>query len=278
MFQLNNISPRWFAWFRSILGLYLCVHFVPLIPYAGEVWGAQGLLPDAQVNLTYGVLPDVLSHFSDFQLRIAISAMAVMSLVLASGYFRPLAALFLWIGWVLLFNRNNFIGNPSLAFVGWLLLVCAAVPRGERKWFARTSAPEWQFPKMLFTASWILMACAYTISGLDKLKAPGWRDGIAMHHLLVNPLARPSSLRDIFVQAPSGVLAAMTYSVLFIEIAFMPLAIFRFTRKWIWLAMVLLHLGILVFVDFADLTAGMLLIHVFTFDLGWFKWTAKWAS
>ena len=278
MFRINNISPQWFAWFRSILGIYLCIHFIPLIPYADEVWGTHGLLPNAQANLTYGVLPDVLSQVSDAQIQIIVASMAALSLVLASGYFRSLVAILLWMGWVLLFNRNNFISNPSMAFVGWLLLVCAAVPEGERKWFDKKTALGWQFPQLLFIASWILMACAYTISGWDKLKSPSWCEGIAMHHLLVNPLARPSALRDMLLQAPSWLIAAMTYSVLFVEMAFLPLSIFRFTRKWIWLAMVLLHLGILVFVDFADLTAGMLLIHVFTLDLSWFKWTAKWGS
>jgi hypothetical protein len=274
MFRINNISPQWFACFRSILGIYLCIHFIPLIAYSGEVWGAHGLLPDARVNLTYGVWPDVLSHFNDLQIQILIIAMTVLSAVLASGYLRPIIALFLWMGWVALFNRNNFIGNPSLPFIGWLLLVCAVVPSGERRWFEKRTKSDFQFPNMLFVASWIIMAAAYTISGIDKLNAPGWCDGTAISHLIVNPLARNSELREILLQCPTWLLAMMTYSVLLIEIAFLPLALFNSTRKWIWLAMVLAHLGILVIVDFADLTLGMLMIHVFTFDPTWWKWSA----
>jgi hypothetical protein len=271
MFQVNNITAKGFAWFRSILGVYLCIHFIPLIPYAGEVWGPHGLLPDASVNLTYGVLPDVLSHLGAGQLSVLIGILAVLSLVLASGYARPWVALLLWLGWVALFNRNNFIGNPSLAFIGWLLLVCAVVPSGERRWLDRSANVDWQFPRLLFVAAWIIMAAAYTISGIDKLKAPGWCDGSAMHHLLVNPLARPSALRDWMLSAPSGILSFMTYAVLSVEILFFPLALFTRTRRWIWLAMVVTHLGILVFVDFADLTLGMLMIHVFTFDPAWWR-------
>lgn len=271
MFRVNTISAKGFAWFRSILGVYLCIHFIPLIPYAAEVWGNHGLLPDASVNLTYGVLPDVLSHLSDGQLSALIGLLAALSLLLASGYARPWVALLLWLAWVLLFNRNNFIGNPSLAFIGWLLLVCAVVPTGERRWLDRPSKAEWHFPRMLFVAAWIIMAAAYTVSGLDKLKAPGWCDGSAMHHLLVNPLARPSAPREWMLTAPEWILSAMTYAVLCVEISFFPLAIFTRTRRWIWLAMVLTHLGILVFVDFADLTLGMLMIHAFTYDPLWWK-------
>jgi hypothetical protein len=274
MFQLNNITPKSFAWFRSILGLYLLVHFVPLIPWAGEVWGKTGLVPDARVNLTYGVLPDVLSHFSDLQIQIMIIAMTVLSAVLASGYWRPIIALLLWMGWVLLFNRNNFIANPSLPFIGWLLLVCAVVPSGERRWFEKSVQSDWTFPRLLFIASWGIMAASYSISGFDKLKALSWCDGSAMWHLLENPLARPSPLRDWLLQAPQAILQTMSYAVLLVELSFLPLAIFASTRKWIWLAMVLTHMGILIFVDFADLTMGMLMIHVFTFDPTWWKFEA----
>ena len=62
-----------------------------------------------------------------------------------------------------------------------------------------------------------------------------------------------------------------TWAVLFIEMAFLPLALFKPTRKWIWLAMIVMHLGILLIVDFADLTLGMLMIHWFTFDSNWLK-------
>jgi predicted DCC family thiol-disulfide oxidoreductase YuxK len=37
------------------------------------------------------------------------------------------------------------------------------------------------------------------------------------------------------------------------------------------LAMIAMHLGILLLVDFADLTLGMLMIHAFTFDASWLK-------
>jgi len=43
----------------------------------------------------------------------------------------------------------------------------------------------------------------------------------------------------------------------------------RELASWCW--MVAMHLGILFVVDFADLTFGMLMIHLFTFDPDWLK-------
>jgi hypothetical protein len=58
--------------------------------------------------------------------------------------------------------------------------------------------------------------------------------------------------------------------VLALELLAFPLALFRPTRKWIWLGIVGMHLGILCIVDFADLTTGMLMIHLFTYNPSWF--------
>jgi hypothetical protein len=41
------------------------------------------------------------------------------------------------------------------------------------------------------------------------------------------------------------------------------------TRPLMWLAMVGMHIGILALVSFADLSAGMLMLHFFTFDSRW---------
>jgi predicted DCC family thiol-disulfide oxidoreductase YuxK len=60
-----------------------------------------------------------------------------------------------------------------------------------------------------------------------------------------------------------------TWGVLAAELLFAPLALWKKSRPWIWLTMIVLHLGIVLMVDFADLSVGMLMIHLFTFDPAW---------
>ena len=103
------------------------------------------------------------------------------------------------------------------------------------------------------------------------MQSPSWADGSAVHHLLENPLARDWDLRLFFLALPDGVLKGMTWIILFIEVAFLPLVIWKRTRFAAWLLMIGMHLGILLLVDFADLTVGMLMIHWFTFDARWLK-------
>ncbi|MFN0031087.1 MAG: HTTM domain-containing protein [Flavobacteriales bacterium] len=268
----QTYSAKQFGIFRVVLAMYMCIHFLLLVGFAPEMWSNAGMLADEKLNLTYGVFPNLLNTFdTPFQTQVFVIAMAMLSALLAIGIGRRWVALLLWLGWVMLFNRNNFISNPSMPFVGWLLLVMAVVPHGESFALLPKKKADWQMPRILLYGAWIIMALSYTISGIDKLNAPSWCDGSGMRHLLENPLARNSDLRTMLLNAPEVVLQIFSYIVLAIEITFLPLCLFAKGRKWAWTLMVALHLSILVVVDFADLTIGMMMIHVFTYDPSWFR-------
>jgi predicted DCC family thiol-disulfide oxidoreductase YuxK len=106
-------------------------------------------------------------------------------------------------------------------------------------------------PGSLFLAAWVVMASGYTYGGASKLVDLSWADGTALYGV------------------PPVLMRLATWSALGFELLFAPLALSRRLRPWIWLAMVGMHLGLLVMVDFADLTFGMLLVHFFTFDPAW---------
>ena len=175
---------------------------------------------------------------------------------------RP-AALGSWAISALLYTRDPLIANPALPFIGLLLLVHACFPEheeGARPWHRLTSP---------YGLVFVVLALGYTYSGVTKLASPSWLDGSALRHVLENPLARPGVLRAALLTAPPALLSAMTYGVLALEVAFAPLCLLRRTRPLVWTAMVGMHLGILMLVDFADLTWGMLLVHAHTFDPAW---------
>jgi predicted DCC family thiol-disulfide oxidoreductase YuxK len=124
-------------------------------------------------------------------------------------------------------------------------------------------------PESVFRAAWIVMAVGYTYSGLTKLASPSWLDGSALRHVLENPLARPGALRDLLLALPAPALGVLTWGTLALEIAFAPLSLAARARRWLWAAMLALHLGLIALVDFADLSLGMVMLHLFTFDPAW---------
>lgn len=272
--HVKALPPVQFALFRIVFGFYLLQHFVLLLPWGGELFSAAGVLPRPEVNATHGLWPNPLATTwggSPAFVTFFLVALCGLSLLFLLGVFRRPAALLLWFGWACLFNRNNLISNPSLPYVGLILLACVLVPEGEPLRFSRrASAPsDWFFPAWLFHGVWFLMAAGYTFSGLVKLGSPSWIDGTAFRHLIDNPLARPGAIRDLYLGFPDWLLALHTWAVLALEILFLPLALWKSGRWAAWSLMLAMHLGIIVMVDFADLSFGMVMLHVFTFDPDW---------
>jgi predicted DCC family thiol-disulfide oxidoreductase YuxK len=268
---MNNASTTaWqFTFFRILFGIYLAVHFAMLAPFAPELFGSEGMMGNPALNPTAGIFPNPLDlHVPGTILTMGMEALAICSLLFAAGALRRTMAVLLWFGWTALFHRNNLISNPSIPYIGLLLLLSVLVPAGEPLSFARRAA-EWEMPRWVVRCAWILMAAGYTFSGITKLASPSWIDGSAMGYLLENPLARPGIARSGMLHLPALCLQLLTWLTLLVELAFLPLALWGKSRPWIWLTLVLMHLGIILVVDFADLSLGMLMIHAFTFDRRW---------
>ncbi len=268
---MNSYGAKQFGIFRIILGVYLTVHFLMLIPFAADTFSNQGQLPQANLNLTYGFFPNILNTLdSPVQVEIFLGVLTMLSLAFTLGLNRRLMALLLWYGWAALFNRNNLISNPGIPFVGFLLLLTVFVPATEAfSLRERRENEEFKISPVLYYGAWLLMATGYMVSGLDKLNSPSWLNGDAIPLVLDLPLARDWFLRDLVAGLPTPVLRAHTWGVLALEIGFPLLALWRRTRFLAWLLMTGMHCGILLMVDFADLTLGMLMIHVFVFDARW---------
>ncbi|MGK0184746.1 MAG: hypothetical protein ACI9R3_000520 [Verrucomicrobiales bacterium] len=264
------VSGRQFGMFRIALGLYLVVHFFQLLPWAGELFGGQGVMANADANLLPKILPNPMWNAQDGRVAFCcIMTGVVAGIGIVIGRYRAFWCILAWLIWAWLFARNNLILNPSMPYVGLLLLICACLPQGEACVVGKRADSEWKFPAMAWWSVWILLAVGYTYSGVAKLSSPSWIDGSALREVIDNPLARDHWPRQLFLVIPDMFTNIGTWMALILEILFLPLALFRPTRLIAWCAMVAMHLGILVLIDFADLTLGMLLAHAFVFRADW---------
>jgi hypothetical protein len=276
---LASLLPSTAAWtgvrygrFRLVLGAYLAVHFVHLAPWAAEIFSSQGVLPEASASPFVRLFPNVLALVDGPVFVTALVAVAaVAAVLLALGVGDRLCALVLAYLLACLYGRNPLIANPSLPFVGWLLLAHAAVrplPTGVGLWRGEP-AGGYQLSRAMQTAAWIVLACGYTFSGYTKLMSPSWLDGTAVARVLASPLARPGWLRDSLLGLPAGVHHVASWAALGLELAFLPLAIVPALRRWVWAAMVGMHLSLIALVAFADLSFGMIVFHLFVADPAW---------
>jgi hypothetical protein len=129
---VKPISAWQFACFRIVFGVYLAIHFATLLPHGAELFSDQGVLADAALNLTHGLFPDPLDVWGTPRfVTVFLLVLLGLAVAFALGLARRSVALLLWFGWAALFNRNNLIANPSIPYVGLLLLLTALVPPGE---------------------------------------------------------------------------------------------------------------------------------------------------
>ncbi len=255
------MNERHYTIVRWCLGVYLVVHFLTLMPHAGELFSDQGALPDPTVLPSHGFFPNPLFILSSPQsAQLYLGSLTLIAVLFAAGGWTRLSAGALWFGWASLVSRNPFISNPSIPCIGLLLL-----------FFALISNKKKDAQLLAWRGIWVIMAVAYTVSGLHKLGSPSWVDGSAFAELLKNPLARDTAFTHLLGYLPPFILRTMTWGALILEMAFAPLAIFATTRLSAWALMVMMHLGILLMVAFADLTIGMLILHLFTFDPRWLR-------
>lgn len=255
------ISARQFALFRIIFGAYLAWHYTALVPWGAELFSTAGILGAPGANPFHGRWWNPLFDPAAASLATILPAIAgILSLLLACGIGRRLVAIALAIIHSMLFTACPLIANPGLPYVGLLLWLCAIIPPGET--WSRSNR-DWRIPGVAFLTANFLLAAGYTFSGVSKLTSPGWLDGTALHTVLQGALARSNGVPELLAAMPEEMLRLMTWGTLAFEIAYLPLWFISRLRTPLWLAAISFHTGILLTLDFADLTLGMLMIHLF---------------
>ena len=265
-----------YSLFRLLFGLYLAVHFGHLSFYAAEVFSASGMLPEAHTSPLFAFAPSLL-HLGDapwFVVALTLTGVAA-AVAFAAGRFDKLAAAWMMLLLVSLFARNPLIANPALPYVGLMLLAHLFVPPAPYGSLAARGRPDpaagWIMPRHVFGALTIVLCLSYSYSGYTKLLSPAWVSGETVALVLNNPLARDWFVRDAALWLPDAVPQLVTWFILYVELLFAPLFVLPIPRLrlWLWTGMLVVHLGFLLLLSFADLTIPMLLFHLLVFDPAW---------
>ncbi|GAC1661816.1 MAG: hypothetical protein NVS9B4_14610 [Candidatus Acidiferrum sp.] len=270
----NGWTGGQYSLYRSVFGCYLSIHYLFLAAWGPELFSRVGLLPNPWASPLARLFPNILTLWdSPGLVRSLLILAAGLGLFLALGVWDRAAAIMLWYLGACFVGRNPLIANPALPYIGWLLLAHSALPPAPYGSLAARGRSDprgrWRMTPPIFAVAWVLMSLGYSYSGFMKLSSPSWLDGSALVRVLSNPLARPGWFRDIALTLPPGFLKCATWGALGLELAFGPLALVRRARPWIWSAMLLLHSGLFLLIAFPDLTAGMVILHLFTFDPAW---------
>jgi predicted DCC family thiol-disulfide oxidoreductase YuxK len=272
----NGWTAGQYGLFRWAFGAYLFIHFVQLVPWGGELFSNRGVLPEASSSPVIDLFPNILGLCDSAELVMLLLLLGSgLSLFFAAGRFDRIAAIGIWYILACLYGRNPLIANPSIPYVGLLLLAHGCLsrsPNASRAGIAQgLKGSPWRMADSIYTVVWILMAVGYSYSGATKLASPSWLNGSALTYMLDNPLARGGPVSQGLLALPDVLLRLATWGAMGFELCFAPLALLRRLRPWLWAGMFCMHLCLLVAVNFADLTLGMIMLHLFTFNPAWLR-------
>jgi hypothetical protein len=253
-----------FASFRIAFGLYLIWVLLLLWPWLDTLYSPLGVMPTHLIPMKSYVPFSLLQFDSPLLLRIYVGLAIFGALLFTIGYARKLGALLVFFPMWFLVHRNPLAVTEENAFLLWLLLASLLIPSGEPYSLAKKN-PNWFEPRTVRMAAWFLLAVGYTYAGLYKIAQSEsfWRNGTALYYVLAETNSRRMWYGEAYSLLPMFVYQVSTFLLMAIQMLSFPLLATRFTRKILWVGMVLFHLGALVFMNIAEISIGMLIVHLF---------------
>ncbi len=269
----TRYSPLQFSVVRIALGVYLMIYFLRLLPYSTILFSDQGMVTDITLNFTYPFTFWFIHYFtSPTTITFLLCVLILISVLFTFGIYRLCTAFLLWIGWLILFNLNNLTSDPSLAYVGLLLLVYAIVPKGEPLVLGQrflVSDVSWYMPSIMYWGLWFILGLSFTNSGIEKFSSELWTSGTALYYFSTGPIALSNQFVGWISTWPIIVTATITWLVLYTQILAIVMVCFRKTRIIFWFittGFFFIAIGVL---DLFEVLIGMLLFYTFLIESRW---------
>ncbi len=251
---------RYFYAWRSFFGLYFVYYAYKMFPYAEEIYGNSGIVPYLNFNWTYGYFPNIFSLAGSTQFVFMLHGLLILfGIMLAIGCLPRTSAFILWYLQTALYNRNVLTDDPSMAFVGLLLLTLTLIPNqltlfGDRK-------KDVLIPYFVFFMPVFIFCITFTVSGLDKMSSNLWLKGTALYHMIELGIARNNFIVH-FLLTHSTVTHFFSYVAVLTQIICLPLFVFGYYR-WSLFINFISFTVIFILLDLNQVIYGMLFFYSF---------------
>ncbi len=268
MLNVTNQSKT-FSALRMLLGIWMLLHFLFILPEVKELYSLEGIKV-AGGELYLAAPLKIIRSALGIQFLCVLAILSSLGLIFKVK--RRLCTFILFIVWIFFFHQNVLTYTPLHPFMGWILLAISMIKDTEVRFPWNKVTSDFNYSTILFSGFWIICACAYTSSGIQKyLFSPLWAEGKAIEVILNYPAVRFDWLSQIYSNLPNLLKISINHYTLFFEGFFLLALLHKKLRYFFWLGILGMHLGILLMLDFTELTLGMLIIHGFLIEDGWFK-------
>ena len=235
MFHLTPPSAKYFDFYRTGLGLFLFILFLCLSF-------------DRSLQIIYGNI---------YYLSIVLACIA--SLFFALNIKRHLASLF-----ILICLAHITIVNPAAlrvitGYIGWFMVFSLFVPCSEGSFIRKKDAdPNWEIKREYFYSLVLVFGVSFFYSGLFKLSIGYWAESMSFH--IFSQDVRSAWMAERF---PAWLLQIIEFGfnklTIPLELFFLPLYLFKPTRKATWWLSLLFFIGIFFVMNIYFVASGMIL-------------------
>ena len=149
--QISDWTPASYHFFRVCLGFYFFTLWSRLLPWGPELFSCEGLFSTPALSPFWGYFPSLFFYFDSPSSVLVLQGLAILaSLSLIFNKASRSCAFYLWLFLASAYNKNPLISNPSLAYLGWVLL-------------AHSFSPTHPLPLILRKSLWWLLVTGYSI-------------------------------------------------------------------------------------------------------------------
>lgn len=262
--------------FRVIFGVFLFAQFAQLTGWSlGLFLAPDRLLEPGQgpVLSLFASIPG-LDDASGFAFAVTLSA-AAASLLFIVGIADKWAAFCMCFALACLFGLNPLIAEPSLTYLGWMLVAHMLMPGAPYGSLAARGRLDpggrWRFPIVTYCITLLLFVLSYQSCGWSLVYGPSWVLGEDLFRIFVNPLPHAYFALPILAWAPPALIEILGWSLLLVVLLLLPIRRLYALHPVLWSMALGLQLCFAVLFDFADPTSTMLLFHLLVFNPAWIR-------
>lgn len=257
-----------FTIFRFLFGVYLGYYFLASLPYVVEIYSNQGMLPRYIINFdAISFFPNIL-YLIDTPLFIKLFTVfgALLSLLFAFGFYPRIASFLLWYVQTCFLGRNVLTQDPSLEYIGLLLILFSLVPQSSSVFhYLKKSTISFtkkiSIPFLLLYMPLFIFSISFFMSGVNKMQAQSWLNGNALTYILQLPLAEQTGFNAFLISHPH-VAVPLSFLALASQLIVLPLFLIGDYRSSLYISVLEFLFAFLV-LKINQVTLGMLLFFLF---------------
>lgn len=255
-FWFGPISARPLGAYRIVFGVFVLAHLALLTVDLDYWYTGAGLLQGNEARIVAGPLRfSPLQYVQDpFTVRCVFAAVAVVAAAFVLGWKTRIMSILLYLGLLSLYHRNistNCGPDMLMVITSFYLMLSpcgAALSLDAMRADRRRGTPA--DPLILPWAQRLLqvqLCLIYFATAVYKCNGTTWLGGTALHYVLMNHEIGQFNLE--WIAGYPVLLSFLTHAALVLEFALAFLLWFRPTRKWVALAGLGLHAGIVPLVN-----------------------------